>query len=260
MKRTRQRKVRRTKTRGGHPVKSDTIRVADDACVIWGENNCVPQTSYALGYLEKDAADYLQKLSEGYGVGYDSVADILNFKYGGDHRFSYAGILDHEIAKEVPPGYSTFGLYYPYGFSYSWHAVIIFNFKGGHIGYIDPQISGKKRLLNELSPEIRETVMIVIEMPKMPGTAEENNVVGIEDIDQMIKTNEIMTGIQFPTRRDDGDQEGDEDGQEEDDGDQWGEDAQPEFGQTSGFGGQKFQSIGKSRRNTLTKKTQTKFQ
>ena len=81
------------------------------------------------------------------------------------------------LRNKFPPGYSTFGLYYPN--PHMWHAVIIFNFHG-HIGYIDPQISKDKFFLRKLSPEIRETVKIVFEIT---GTDEENNVVGIEDID-----------------------------------------------------------------------------
>ena len=176
MNRTRKLKV----CKGGHPVKRiAAFQKGYDSCHAGCRtDDCVSQTFTALGYLDKKTAIYLHKRVRGRGVTDAVLLDILDYKYGGDHRWSKPGISDAGIRAHIPSGFSTCGWI---TYEECSHAIVIVNING-HIGYFDPQQYGKMSFVSKL--ENRDTLRICYN--NLTDEKETNNVVDIHDISMIL--------------------------------------------------------------------------
>jgi hypothetical protein len=232
--------------RGGQRVRYNR---QDDWHANWVElerhnMDCGPNVFSILGYADRETCNLLADRTVN-GISGDTIVKILNEAYEGEHTW-------HHIEKDIETGSL---LEQIKNYLDSKEATIASVGGDGHGHYF--VVYRNKKTLIAIDAQSRwagplNDYLVQMET-EMDGDTfyimSSTNV--LHDYNQVTKE---MVDRYFPTS--DEDQWG-EDAQWGD-GDQWGEDAQQEFGQTSGFGGQKFQSIGK-RRKTLTKKRKRNF-
>lgn len=192
---------------------------------------------YFLGYADRDTCNLLADRTVN-GISGDTIVDILNEAYEGDHTW-------HHIEKDKIKGSL---LQQIKKYLWSKEATLASVGGDGHGHYFVVYRNNKTLIAidaqSRWTAPLNEYLMYMERERKMDGDTfylmSSTNV--LQHYNQVTKE---MVDRYFPEST-------------WEDGEEWveGSQAQPEFGQTSGFGGQKFKSIGK-RRNT--KKRKPKF-
>ena len=172
--------------RGGHPVHFGFGCSLDH--VGDRRTDCVPQTMFELGYLNKASAKHLFEKVGCNGVRGAVVLDILDARYGGyTHHFTPRGLSVEQLQGYLSPRMSTFGGYNvggesdPYG---TWHAVTVFH-SNGDIGYIDGQCNRYKYATYRFTPKELETLSIAYETEN--GQPKHVNEVTPQMIDEILE-------------------------------------------------------------------------